>query len=527
MSTIFILSAIIVFLLIIVVLLYSRIVILDRIERGLLKGVAKERGATTEMLRITREIIASPEREKTFFPTFIKFAVRTMRVQGGAILLCGEDGHLYGCVVSGSLPPIHDVPQELGKELSADDAKHSDFIRGQKTKLTASALEKACENKGFILFDKQSPPWFPPSFSVTAPHSIVVPIRHRNSIYGCIVMAGKSSGFINSDGYFLIRLAEMISLELEVIKSARFRQEYELRLQEAREEGMAQVSTGIIHNIGNAITIAKLTILGLREKMNLGGEDRPERLIGREMLPQMMQHLKNGTIQQFLSSDPSGRQYLDVIRELMECQEHISAEGLSMINSISAKLHHISEIIELQQRFMGELGTENMVQLGNILDASVVIFEESFNKRNVTISQDINRELPEVLIDSSVIMQVFINIFKNAVEAISEENSPNKKYNIFLSAKKALLEGKNYVVIAIRDNGPGVPDEIKKKIFDFGFSTKKNDGRASHGVGLHFCVNSVAKYGGRMELDSKQGEGAEFRVILPLPDTKEGLPGVA
>jgi signal transduction histidine kinase len=198
-----------------------------------------------------------------------------------------------------------------------------------------------------------------------------------------------------------------------------------------------------------------------------------------------------------------------------------------MINSISAKLHHISEIIELQQRFMGELGTENMVQLGNILDASVVIFEESFNKRNVTISQDINRELPEVLIDSSVIMQVFINIFKNAVEAISEENSSNKKYNIFLSAKKALLEGKNYVVIAIRDNGPGVPDEIKKKIFDFGFSTKKNDGRASHGVGLHFCVNSVAKYGGRMELDSKQGEGAEFRVILPLPDTKEGLPGVA
>lgn len=520
MTTTLILSAIIVFLLIIAVLLYSRIVILDRIERGLLKGIAKERGATTEMLRITREILASPEREKTFFPTFIKFAVRNMKVRGGAILLCGDNGYLYGCVVSGTFPMLKDAPQKLEKELLADEVKHSAFMRGCKTQLTAVELEKACEGRGFAIFDKTSPPWFPENFSKTASNSIVVPIRYRNGIYGCIVMAGKPSGFNNSDGYFLLRLAEMVSLELEVIKAARFRQEYELRLQEAREEGMAQVSTGIIHNIGNAITIAKLTVLSLREKMNLDGEDRLERLIGKEMLPKMEQQFKAGTLQDFLSSDPAGRQYFDIIRELMDCQSRDSSELLSMINSISAKLHHISEIIELQQRFMGELGTENMVQLANILDASVIIFEESFNKRNVTISKDINRELPEILVDSSVIMQVFINIFKNSVEAISEENLPSKNYTLFLSAKKAMIDGKSYAVVTIRDNGPGIPDKVKEKVFSFGFSTKKNDGSATHGVGLHFCVNSVAKYGGRIELDSKIGEGAEFRVLLPLPDNK-------
>lgn len=518
MTTTLILSAVIVSLLIAVVLLYSRIMILDRIRRGLLKGVAKERGATTEMLRITREILASPERETTFLPTFIKFAVSTMRVRSGAILLCGDDGYLYGCVVSGEFPMLKEASQKLAKELLADDRKHSAFIRGSKTKLTAAELEEACGSRGFVIFDKTSPPWFPENFLETAPHSILVPIRYRNSVYGCIVMAGKSSAFINSDGYFLLRLSEMVSLELEVIKAARFRQEYELRLQEAREEGMSQVSTGIIHNIGNAITIAKLTVLSLREKMNLDGEDRPERLIGKEMLPKMEQHLSAGTLQDFLSSDPAGRQYFGMIRELMDCQSHNSAEGLSMINSISAKLHHISEIIELQQRFMGELGTENMVQLANILDASVIIFGESFNKRNVSINKDINRELPEILVDSSVIMQVFINIFKNAVEAISEEDAPGKNYALFLSAKKALIDGKSFAVVTIRDNGPGIPDKVKKKVFSFGFSTKKNDGSAAHGVGLHFCVNSVAKYGGRIELDSKVGEGAEFRVFLPLPD---------
>lgn len=511
MIIILILAGVIVALLIVNVLLYSRIITLNKIDRALRKGVKKERAAATEMLRSSREIIAHPEREGNFLPSFIDFTVKTLKVDGGAVLLCGDDNHLYGCVSSGSFPSLIPDPPNSKKPVG-------DPIRGQKTGLHAEQLEKICSNKGFAIFSKEPPPGFAANFTNMAPYSIVTPIKFRNSIYGCIVVTSKIDNIVNSDGYFLIRLAEMMSLELEIIKAAQFRHDYELRLQEAREEGMSQVTTGIIHNIGNAITIAKLTISTLKEKMNFTSEDRPERFILREILPNIENQLAAGTLQKFLKEDNIGKQYLAMIRELMKCLNSNSQEVLTMVNSISDKLYHISEIIELQQRFMGELGTENMVQLGNVLDAAVLIFEESFNKRNVVIRKDINRELPELLIDSSVLIQVYINIFKNAVEAISEESLPGKKYEISLSLKKEVCEGRNFAVTTIRDNGPGVSAEMREKIFWFGFSTKKNDGSAAHGVGLHFCSNVIYKYGGRIELNSEPGKGAEFKILLPLPD---------
>ncbi len=517
MYTIVILSAVILVLLIGVILLYAKTIILSRIDRGLRKGINKERAAATEMLRSSREMIAHPEREKDFLPTFIAFVVKTLKVDGGAVLLCGDDNYLYGCVSAGAFPTLKENTTTENVTDVEIDEEDSEPVRGVKTKLHAEELEKICA-KGFAAFKNQSPPGFPEDFHKNAPSLVMVPIKLRNAIYGCIIILSKKAPLLNSDGYFMIRLAEMMSLELEVIKAAQFRHDYELRLQEAREEGMSQVTTGIIHNIGNAITIAKLTIAGLKEKLNLGATDRPERLILHDMLPNMEKHLEDGTLQKFLTEDPIGRQYLGMFRELMKCLDRSSQEALGMANSISSKLYHISEIIELQQRFMGELGTENMVQLGSMLDASILIFEESFNKRNVAIIEDLNRELPEILIDPSVIMQVFINMFKNAVEAISEENIPGKKYELHLSLKREVHEGKIYAVTTIRDNGPGVPADLREKIFWFGFSTKKNDGSAAHGVGLHFCSNSIYKYGGRIELVSPPEGGAEFRILLPLPD---------
>ncbi len=511
-----ILSAVILVLVVMVILLYARTVILRRIDRALRKGINKERSAATEMLRSSREMIAHPEREKDFLPTFIKFVVKTLKVDGGAVLLCGDDNYLYGCVSSGIFPPIRETSSENILNPNSDD----DPIRGMKTGLHAEELEKACSRKGFASYEHETLTWFPKDFSKIAPYMIMVPIKLRNSIYGCIVIVSQSTPLASSDGYFMIRLAEMMALELEVIKAAQFRHEYELRLQDAREEGMAQVTTGIIHNIGNAITIAKLTASGLKEKLNLGDDDRPERLLLNEILPNMEKHLKDDSLQHFLTEDEIGRQYLPIIRDLMQYTDRNAREALDMVNSISAKLFHISEIIELQQRFMGELGTENMVQLSNMIDASILIFEESFNKRNVTIRKDLNRELPEILIDPSVIMQVFINMFKNSVEAICEENTPGKKYELFLSLKKEVIDNKNYAVATIRDNGPGIPPELHEKIFWFGFSTKKNDGSAAHGVGLHFCSNSIYKYGGRIELINPPTGGAEFRILLPLPENR-------
>jgi signal transduction histidine kinase len=187
-----------------------------------------------------------------------------------------------------------------------------------------------------------------------------------------------------------------------------------------------------------------------------------------------------------------------------------------MVESVSDKLFHISEIIELQQRFVGELGTENMIQLAGVVESSVTIFDESFNKRGFKITTDLDRKLPEILIDSSIMTQVFINMIKNAVEAMDSENNPDKKYQLQLTLKKETRGSRDYAMIEIKDNGPGIPEDIRNKIFEFGFTTRMKSNSSARGIGLHFCLDSINRYCGLIEVDSRVGEGATFKVLLPI-----------
>lgn len=513
---------------VVIVLQQSRIIITSRTSYSLKKGISKERNATADILRLSKEVIASQNKEKEFLPNFIKYTVRSMKASGGALLLCGEDKHFYGCAVSGTFPLLKEVTPQAEAQLIAHDKRHTEFIKGYKTKFTSDDINKICGDKGFAFFQDKNPPGFPERFVLEAPRCLIVPIKYRNENYGCIIITSQEDAdsykITENDGFFLIRMAEITSLCIEVMKDFKKRQDYEKQLQVAREEGMVQVSTGIIHNIGNAVTIAKLSVSGLMEKTNFKKEDSPETLILDDMLPKMQEHLKNGTLENFLKSDKTGRQYLDIMKELLEHLRGNSVEASKMLHSLSEKLFHISEIIELQQKFVGELGTENMTQLAGVVESAVMIFEESFNKCGFKITSGIERKIPEILIDSSIMTQVLINMIKNAVEAMEAENNPDKKYELQVSLKKETRSSKDYAMIEIKDNGPGIPDDIKSKIFEFGFTTRtqtKNN-TVPRGIGLHFSQASVNKYGGMIEFDSKAGNGATFKVLLPISGKSAG-----
>jgi signal transduction histidine kinase len=517
---ILILSVVIVALFVVIVLQRSRIIITNRTSYSLKKGISKERNATADILRLSKEVIASQDKEKEFLPNFIKYTVRSMKATGGALLLCGEDKRFYGCAISGMFPLLKEVTQQIEAQLIAHDKRHTEFIKGYKTKITSDDLDKVCGSDGYAFYQGKNPPFFPDRFVLEAPRCLIAPIKYRNENYGCIIVTSKedfdSYKITPNDGIFLLRLAEIASLCIEVIKDFKKRQDYEKQLQAAREEGMVQVSTGIIHNIGNAVTIAKLAVSGLMEKVNFKKEERPESLILDDMLPKIQEHLKNGNLDKFLKTDKAGKQYLDIIKELLEHIRANNCEASKMVHSVSDKLFHISEIIELQQRFVGELGTENMIQLAGVVESSVTIFEESFNKRGFKITADLDRKLPEILIDSSIMTQVFINMIKNAVEAMDSENNPDKKYQIWITLKSEARGYKDYALVEIRDNGPGIPEDIKNKIFEFGFTTKMKSNSNARGIGLHFCLDSINKYCGLIEVDSKVGEGAAFKVLLPI-----------
>jgi len=505
---------------IVIVILRTKLIIIKRISASLFKGVTKERNATADILRLSRRVIASRSKEKEFLPYFIKYTVRSLKASGGAILLRGDDDYFFGCAVSGTFPPLKEVSTQIESQLLSREKKHTEFMRGFKTKFTTDDLKKLCGSKGFAFFNQEAPKAFPENFTKEAPFSLMAPIKIEDQIYGCIIVTSKGDfddhALSPNDGVYLIRLAEISSLCLEVIKAFKQRQEYEQQLQVAREEGMTQVSSGIIHNIGNAITIAKLAVNSLIDNFNVKPENRPENFILDTIIPRMEKESAAGNLDKFFKDDAQGKEYFVIIKELLTHIGDNAAESSVMLKSMSDKLFHISEIIELQQRFMGELGTENMTQLKKVIESSVTIFDESFNKRGVTIKTDLNDDVPEVLVDASMLTQVFINFIKNAIEAMEMEKAKNKKYLLKISLKTEVKDNKNHAVVKIIDNGPGIPDNIKTKMFTFGFSTKKKKNTSSRGIGLHFCLDSIKKYGGEIDVETNVNEGTTFIISIPV-----------
>ncbi|HCE42918.1 MAG TPA: hypothetical protein DET40_05175 [Lentisphaeria bacterium] len=519
-SVLFFLVFIILILVVWVIYQHTRVIITNRICYDQARQIAKEREATAAILGLSGKAITSEDlSDETFLTHFIEYAQRTLRGVGGAILIASDNDTFKGCAVSGTFPPLKDVPAQVEQQLLAHPKKHTDFIKEIKIPVLISQLVEVCLDKKYVLFSDTLPKGFPENFKKLAPRILMAPIYVHSKIFACSIVVSRNEfdehALLDKDGEYLVRLNEIASLSLEAIQLFRERRQYEEKLRTAKEEGMLQVSTGIIHNIGNAVTVAKLTVLELQEK-NPENAEHPETFILGEIIPRFKKELDAGNLQNFLKEDKSGQQYFDIISELLSHVNKSRMETVKMLSSLSNKLYYISEIIELQQRFMGELGTENMTSLAPVIESSVKIFEETCNKKGVIIKTTLDDKTPQVVVDPSMMTQVFINLIKNAVEAMEAEGGA-KKHSLDIILKMDKVENQRMVVVEVKDNGPGIPDDIRAKLFSFGFSTKDKN-KVSRGYGLHSCMDTVKKYGGMLSLESKVGEGSTFKISLPVSE---------
>jgi signal transduction histidine kinase len=124
--------------------------------------------------------------------------------------------------------------------------------------------------------------------------------------------------------------------------------------------------------------------------------------------------------------------------------------------------------------------------------------------RSIAINLAMPRDLPTIESDRGQLQQVFLNILGNAFAAVNEGG------RIDISAE---LEDESTVAVTIRDDGPGIPEDHIGRIFEPFFSTKAEYGT---GLGLSITYGIVKKLGGRIDVQSEEGEGASFTVRLPV-----------
>jgi signal transduction histidine kinase/DNA-binding NarL/FixJ family response regulator len=117
-------------------------------------------------------------------------------------------------------------------------------------------------------------------------------------------------------------------------------------------------------------------------------------------------------------------------------------------------------------------------------------------------------DLPLAHVDARQVEQVFNNLIKNAWEAMSQTFEPK----IFVEGRRDV--DPNFVLVTVKDNGPGIPKEIQEKIWVSFFTTK--GGKGGTGLGLSAVVQIVQQHGGKIWLESDTGHGAKFYVRLPV-----------
>ncbi|MBI4746599.1 MAG: response regulator [Deltaproteobacteria bacterium] len=182
----------------------------------------------------------------------------------------------------------------------------------------------------------------------------------------------------------------------------------------------------------------------------------------------------------------------------------IISEGKRVANIVQALLSFARE----------REGEKKPVHLGNIMGDSLALTSAHLRRDGINLSLDIPVDLPVVVAHHQQIQQVFLNLINNAHYALNQKYPKgNENKSLIISAERVFVNKRKFVRVTFLDNGTGIPSDIMDKVMDPFFSTKPED--KGTGLGLSISHGIIADHGGRLSIESKEGEFT--KVILDLP----------
>jgi signal transduction histidine kinase len=149
------------------------------------------------------------------------------------------------------------------------------------------------------------------------------------------------------------------------------------------------------------------------------------------------------------------------------------------------------------------------VNISQVIDMTVDLLCYRLELNSVEIIRKQSANLPSIDADPELLKEVFVNLMVNACEAM--ENGGK----IIISEEEALAENiGRAVLVKFTDNGPGMSEEVRKRVLE-PFETTKENGT---GLGLFIAVRIIEEHGGTMELHSKEGQGTTFAITFPASE---------
>ncbi|MGD0260645.1 MAG: PAS domain S-box protein [Verrucomicrobiota bacterium] len=301
----------------------------------------------------------------------------------------------------------------------------------------------------------------------------------------------------------LLHVRDITSRKQTEAELARMHQQL---LEVSRQAGMAEVATNVLHNVGNVLNSVNVSSSLISDKVRASKAGNLAKAVA------LLQAHEND-LAAFLADDPKGRQLPGYLRSLADHLDAEQHETLKELKSLAANIDHIKEIITMQQSYARVVGVVESLPVVDLVEDALRLNAGAMERHQVKIVREYFK-VPPILVDKHKVLQILVNLIRNAKYALDDRGHTDKRLVLQVG-----LNGNDLVKISVIDNGIGIPPENLTRIFEHGFTTR----REGHGFGLHNGALAAKELGGKLTAHSDgPGKGATFTLELPPRPREKG-----
>lgn len=274
----------------------------------------------------------------------------------------------------------------------------------------------------------------------------------------------------------------------------------------SRLAGMAEVATGVLHDVGNLLNSLNVTLSLLGERC----EKWPVPLVQRvsDLLA-----AKGDGVGEFLDNDPQGRKVPAFMARVAETLTADHANLRTELDCLSSDVDQLKQIVRMQQALGVQAGAIEVLRLEETVEQVLRLQEIRFERHGVAVFRMLS-DSPPIPVMRHRLLQILVNLVNNAYDAVTHESVDNPR----ITVRSGYDDGR--VWLEVGDNGIGIDPDHARRVFDYGFTTKKG----GHGFGMHSSSMAARDMGGRLTFESAGvGHGAKFSLELPRLATSSEL----
>ena len=266
----------------------------------------------------------------------------------------------------------------------------------------------------------------------------------------------------------------------------------------SRLAGMADVASGILHNVGNVLNSVNVSATILDDTLRRSCVESVGKL---GALLRSHEHDLAG----FFANDPRGQRVPDLVDMITSKLGNERERLVTEVVGLRKNIEHIREIVSMQQKYTKKSGVEQHVQLHDTINDAVEMSLDSKGNEQIEVVRELE-PVPVMLLDRHLAMQILVNLLRNARHSVRDSQRVDPRITVRASVHEGTVK------VVVEDNGVGIEPSAFERLFQQGFTTKED----GHGYGLHSSANAAKTLGGTLFATS-DGKGLSASFVLELP----------